>query len=79
LEVPTLHALRRAALNEAGGFKYPPSQTPWQEIQRGMVDQLADLQLRRLLDSRIDQITVDGPTVLLKPEQRRRSAFDHVW
>ena len=35
-------AQRRAALEEAGGFKYPPSQTPWQEIQRGMVDQLAD-------------------------------------
>ena len=35
-------AQRRAALDEAGGFKYPPSQTPWQEIQRGMVDQLAD-------------------------------------
>src|SRR5271170_5823318 len=35
-------AARRAALEQAGGFKYPPSQTPWQEIQRGMVDQLAD-------------------------------------
>src|SRR5271165_735725 len=35
-------AQRRAALEEAGGFKYPPSQTPWQEIQRGMVEQLAD-------------------------------------
>jgi dihydroxy-acid dehydratase len=35
-------AQRRTALEEAGGFKYPPSQTPWQEIQRGMVDQLAD-------------------------------------
>jgi len=35
-------AERRAALEESGGFKYPPSQTPWQEIQRGMVDQLAD-------------------------------------
>jgi dihydroxy-acid dehydratase len=34
-------AQRRAALEKAGGFKYPPSQTPWQEIQRGMVDQLA--------------------------------------
>jgi dihydroxy-acid dehydratase len=33
---------RRAALEEAGGFKVPPSQTPWQEIQRAMVDQLAD-------------------------------------
>ena len=35
-------AQRRAALEKAGGFKYPPSQTPWQEIQRGMVEQLAD-------------------------------------
>jgi dihydroxy-acid dehydratase len=35
-------ARRRAALQERGGFPYPASQTPWQEIQRGMVDQLAD-------------------------------------
>ncbi len=35
-------AARRAALDKRGGFAYPPSQTPWQEIQRGMVDQLAD-------------------------------------
>jgi dihydroxy-acid dehydratase len=35
-------ARRRAALDEQGGWKYPASQTPWQEIQRGMVDQLAD-------------------------------------
>ena len=33
---------RRAALEREGGYKYPASQTPWQEIQRGMVDQLAD-------------------------------------
>jgi len=33
---------RRAALQRRGGFHYPASQTPWQEIQRGMVDQLAD-------------------------------------
>ncbi|MEA2938366.1 MAG: xylonate dehydratase, partial [Alphaproteobacteria bacterium] len=32
---------RRAALQKRGGYQYPPSQTPWQEIQRGMVDQLA--------------------------------------
>ena len=31
---------RRAALEKAGGYHYPASQTPWQEIQRGMVDQL---------------------------------------
>jgi len=34
-------AQRRAALEKQGGYKYPPSQTPWQEIQRDMVDQLA--------------------------------------
>jgi dihydroxy-acid dehydratase len=33
---------RRAALQKRGGYDYPASQTPWQEIQRGMVDQLAD-------------------------------------
>jgi xylonate dehydratase len=32
---------RRTALDERGGWKYPASQTPWQEIQRGIVDQLA--------------------------------------
>ncbi|HEX4767700.1 MAG TPA: IlvD/Edd family dehydratase [Lichenihabitans sp.] len=30
---------RRAALQGHGGFDYPGSQTPWQEIQRSMVDQ----------------------------------------
>ena len=35
-------AERRAALEKQGGFKIPPSQTPWQEIQRGMVDQLGE-------------------------------------
>jgi dihydroxy-acid dehydratase len=33
-------ATRRADLQKAGGYKYPESQTPWQEIQRGIVDQL---------------------------------------
>ena len=35
-------AQRRAALEQQGGYRYPASQTPWQEIQRAMVDQLAD-------------------------------------
>jgi dihydroxy-acid dehydratase len=35
-------AARRAALEKNGGYQYPASQTPWQEIQRAMVDQLAD-------------------------------------
>jgi dihydroxy-acid dehydratase len=35
-------AERRRALEAAGGYPVPPSQTPWQEIQRGMVDQLGD-------------------------------------
>ena len=32
-------AKRRAALNGNGGYHYPKHQTPWQEIQRAMVDQ----------------------------------------
>jgi dihydroxy-acid dehydratase len=35
-------AKRRAKLEKQGGFPYPASQTPWQEIQRSMVDQLSD-------------------------------------
>jgi dihydroxy-acid dehydratase len=31
---------RRKALMDAGGYKYPAHQTPWQEIQRGIVAQL---------------------------------------
>ena len=34
-------AKRRAALAEAGGYKIPESQTPWQEIFRANTDQLA--------------------------------------
>ncbi|MDF8332784.1 IlvD/Edd family dehydratase [Novosphingobium cyanobacteriorum] len=33
-------AERRAALEAAGGYAYPASQTPWQEIQRAYVGQL---------------------------------------
>jgi dihydroxy-acid dehydratase len=33
-------ANRRKALEEAGGYVYPAHQTPWQEIQRGIVAQL---------------------------------------
>jgi len=35
-------AQRRAALKQSGGYRYPPSQTPWQEIQHATVDQLAE-------------------------------------
>jgi dihydroxy-acid dehydratase len=35
-------AERREALRKAGGYAYPASQTPWQEIQRSMVGQLSD-------------------------------------
>ena len=35
-------AKRRARLEKQGGFDFPKSQTPWQEIQRAMVDQLSD-------------------------------------
>ena len=35
-------AERAAALKKDGGYRYPVSQTPWQEIQRAMVEQLAE-------------------------------------
>ncbi len=35
-------AARKKALKAAGGYKYPASQTPWQEIQRGIVDELSE-------------------------------------
>jgi dihydroxy-acid dehydratase len=41
LITPAELAERRAALKQNGGYHYPPSQTPWQEIQRAIVDQLA--------------------------------------
>ncbi|WP_343518587.1 IlvD/Edd family dehydratase [Sphingomonas sp.] len=33
-------AERRRALKAEGGYRYPPSQTPWQEIQRNLVGQM---------------------------------------
>ena len=33
---------RRKELKAAGGYKYPDHQTPWQEIQRGIVDELSN-------------------------------------
>jgi dihydroxy-acid dehydratase len=33
---------RRAELDRAGGYPYPESQTPWQEIQRELVDELSN-------------------------------------
>ncbi|MGN6270951.1 MAG: IlvD/Edd family dehydratase [Sphingomonas sp.] len=33
-------ARRRAGLEAQGGYRYPASQTPWQEIQRAMVGQM---------------------------------------
>jgi dihydroxy-acid dehydratase len=33
---------RRDDLASMGGYKFPKHQTPWQEIQRGLVDQLGD-------------------------------------
>lgn len=35
-------AVRRAVLQASGGYKYPVSQTPWQEIQRDIVGELSD-------------------------------------
>jgi dihydroxy-acid dehydratase len=34
--------MRHAVLEKSGGYQYPASQTPWQEIQRAIVDQLAE-------------------------------------
>jgi dihydroxy-acid dehydratase len=34
-------AERRKTLAAAGGYKYPASQTPWQEIQRSVVGQMS--------------------------------------
>ena len=31
--------IRKRALSQAGGYQYPPSQTPWQEIQRALTGQ----------------------------------------
>ncbi|RWO44307.1 MAG: dihydroxy-acid dehydratase [Mesorhizobium sp.] len=33
---------RRTELQNSGGYRYPKHQTPWQEIQRGMVDQFSE-------------------------------------
>ena len=33
---------RRTALNDAGGYRYPASQTPWQHIQRSLSGQLGE-------------------------------------
>ena len=41
---------RRVALDEAGGFAVPKSQTPWQEIYRSLTDQMADGQVLRGAD-----------------------------
>ena len=35
-------AKRLAALKKKGGFPIPESQTPWQEMQRGMVGELSE-------------------------------------
>ena len=32
----------REGIREAGGFPYPASQTPWQEMQRGVISQQDD-------------------------------------
>ena len=41
---------RRVALDEAGGYAYPKSQTPWQEIYRSLTDQMSDGQVLRGAD-----------------------------
>jgi dihydroxy-acid dehydratase len=39
---PSELAERASMLKKNGGYHYPASQTPWQEIQRAMVDQLGE-------------------------------------
>jgi dihydroxy-acid dehydratase len=39
---PAELAERAATLKKNGGYQYPASETPWQEIQRAMVDQLGE-------------------------------------
>jgi dihydroxy-acid dehydratase len=39
---PADWSARRDALLAMGGYPYPPHQTPWQEIQRGLTDQMAE-------------------------------------
>lgn len=34
--------MRRAVLERSGGYKVPPSQTPWQEMHRASVEQLSE-------------------------------------
>ena len=40
VEIAALVGLQHGALEEAGGFPVPASQTPWQELQRASVGQL---------------------------------------
>jgi len=35
-------ARRKQELENSGGYRYPESQTPWQELQRSQVEQLSD-------------------------------------
>ena len=55
-------ASRRAELEQSGGYRFPPSQTPWQAIQRELVGQLGDGAILKGADTyqRIDR-TFDLP------------------
>ncbi|MGC6399426.1 IlvD/Edd family dehydratase [Sphingomonas sp. FW199] len=44
-------AERRAAFDAAGGYQYPPHQTPWQQIQRALVGQM---ETGAVLESAVD-------------------------
>jgi dihydroxy-acid dehydratase len=44
-------ASRRKAFDDGGGYKYPESQTPWQQIQRGLV---GELEAGAVLESAVD-------------------------
>ena len=66
-------AKRRAALAKNGGYPYPESQTPWQEIQRGMVDQLAEGMVLKpaVKFQRVAQTSAAAQQPLMEPPCRR--------
>ncbi len=54
-------AQRRADLEARGGYPYPASQTPWQEIQRGLVGQMGDGMVLEMAVKYQDVARTSGP------------------
>ncbi len=73
-------AKRRAALQKNGGYPYPESQTPWQEIQRGIVDQLAEgmvlkpaVKFQRVAQTRASRATATDGSNARHADHRRQA------